>query len=96
MTDDAASVRAEWRADEEQWSRAALERWEHARGLADVARDAMRRGDTVAFAFTEVTWTGVLVAVGDDVARLDVGSAFVDLRLAADSPFVLRVRAGCR
>jgi hypothetical protein len=94
MSDDAAMARAEWRADEQAWSRAAFEHWEHGRSLADIARDAMHRGDTVTFAFVSHTWSGEVVAVGRDLACLDTGDTRVDLRLAADAPFVLRVRAG--
>jgi hypothetical protein len=100
MSDDAAAIRAEWRADEEQWSRAAFEQWEHGRGLADIARDCMHRGDIVTFAFASASglqsWTGVLVATGHDVARVDTGDVRVDVRLAVDAPFVLRVRPGTR
>ena len=92
--DGAAAVRAEWRADEEEWSRAALEHWEHGRSLADVARACMHRGDPVTVAFATVAWSGVIVGVGNDVARLDVVARRVDVRLAADAPFVLRVRRG--
>jgi hypothetical protein len=94
VIDDAAAVRAEWRADEEQWARAALERWEHNRGLADVMRDCMHRDDVVTCELPIVTWTGAVAAVGVDVACLDVGGTPVDIRLTADAPFVLRVRAG--
>jgi hypothetical protein len=87
-------VRAEWRADGEQWSRAALERWEHGRGLADVLRDAGHRGDTVTFAFPTVTWSGVITALGVDVVRLVAGDVAVDLKVALDAPWVLRTRAG--
>jgi hypothetical protein len=93
MSDDAAMLRAEWRADEEQWSRAALERWEHGRALSDVLRDAMHRGDTITFAFPTVTWSGSVVAVGDDVVRVETGDSCVDFRVTADAPFVLRARA---
>jgi hypothetical protein len=100
MGEAAAALRAEWRAEEERWSRAALEQWEHGRTLADVARDSMHRGDTVTFAYPAVVWTGTLRAVGSDVARLDTGDTRVDLRLAPDAPFVLRTRPrrddGCR
>lgn len=96
MWDDAATVRAQWRAEAEAWSRAALEHWEHSRGLADVVRDASQRGDVVSFTFASVTWAGVVVAVSVDVARVDTGSALVDVRLATEAPFVLRVRAGER
>jgi len=92
MPDDAAAIRAEWRADEEQWSRAALEQWEHGRALADVVRDCMHRGDVVTFEFASHSWTGTVIAVGHDVARVDTGDAWVDVRLAAEAPFVVRVR----
>jgi hypothetical protein len=94
VVDEGAAVRAEWRAEEEQWSRAALERWEHGRRLADVLRDCMHRDDVVTCELPTVTWTGAVVAVGIDVVRLDVGDAPVDVRLTADAPFVLRARAG--
>ncbi len=95
-SDSAAAVRAEWRADEEEWSRAALEHWEHGRSLADVARDCMHRGDAVTVAIGSVAWSGVIAGVGTDVARLDVPAGPVDVRLAAEAPFVLRVRSGSR
>jgi hypothetical protein len=93
-TDDAATVRAEWRAEEDQWSRAALERWEHGRTLAEVARDCMHRGDLVTVAFTWIAWSGAITDVGRDVAGIDVAGVRVDVRLASDAPFVLRVRSG--
>jgi hypothetical protein len=96
MSHDAAVVRAEWRAEEEAWSRAALERWEHGRRLADVVRDAMQRGDAVSFAFASSTWSGVVVAVADDVVCVDTGVARVAIRLTSSAPFVLRMRADDR
>lgn len=96
MTDDigdaAATLRAEWRAEEERWSRAALEHWEHRRSLADVVRAAMHRGDVVVVAFADVVWSGAVVGVGHDVARVDVGGTSIDIRLAPGAPFVLRTR----
>ncbi len=94
MADAAAAVRAEWRAEEERWSLAALEQWEHGRTLADVVRDCMHRGDSVTLTYADVVWTGSLRAVGTDVARLDRGGIRVDVRLAADAPFVLRPHPG--
>jgi hypothetical protein len=85
------AVRAEWRAEEERWSRAAFEHWEHDQTLADVARACMHRGDALSFVFTDVTWSGELVAVGRDVACLDVDGRVVDVRLSPRAPFVLRV-----
>jgi hypothetical protein len=94
MADDANAIRAEWRAEEDAWTRAAFERWEHERTLADVLRDAMHRGDAVTVSFGEVGWTGELVAVGTDVARIATGGAVVDVRLAPDAPLVVRLRKG--
>jgi hypothetical protein len=94
MPDEAMAARAQWRADEDEWSRAALEHWEHGRGLVDVARDCMHRGDTVTIVFASVAWSGGIVAVGHDVVCIDAGSARVDVRIAPDAPFVLRVRRG--
>jgi len=94
VSDEAAKVRAEWRADEAQWSRAALERWEHGLALVDVLRACAQRGDTVTFEFPSVTWTGRIVGVGADIARVEAGDASVDVHLAADAPFVLRTRPG--
>jgi hypothetical protein len=94
VVDDAAAVRAEWRAEEDRWSRAALEHWEHGRGLDDVLRDCMRRGDVVTCAFADVSWTGAVLAVGVDVVRIDARERPVDVRLAVDAPFVLRNRPG--
>jgi hypothetical protein len=83
----AHSVRAAWRADEEAWARAALARWEHQRTLVDVLRDCMHRGDTVAFGFASCTFTGVLTAVGRDLARITTPAGGVD----ASMPAVVRV-----
>ncbi len=87
-------ARAEWRAEEEQWSRAALECWEHGRSLVDAVRDCVHRGDAVTFGFASQAWSGVVVAVGRDVACVDAGAGRVDIRLGTDAPFVLRVRGG--
>jgi hypothetical protein len=92
MSDEAATTRATWRADEEEWSWAALEHWEHQRTLVDVLRDCMLRGDTARFAFGDVSWSGTVVAVGVDVVRVEVDPFAVDIRVSADAPFVLRTR----
>ena len=59
----AGALRAAWRAEEAEWSRAALERWQHEQTLVDVLRECMHRGDTVAVRFAAHTFTGV-VTVG--------------------------------
>ncbi len=87
----AHTVRAAWRADEETWARAALARWEHERALVDVLRDCMHRGDTVAFGFASCTFTGLLTAVGRDVARITTPAGGVDVRVDATMPAVVRL-----
>jgi hypothetical protein len=94
VSDDAAVVRAEWRAEAEEWSRAALEHWEHARGLVDVLRECMQRGDAVTITSPSVTWSGVLSAVGADIGRVNTGTTNVDLRVTPDAPIVVSARAG--
>jgi hypothetical protein len=91
-TTNAGALRAEWRAEEAAWSRAAFECWEHGRTLADVLRDSSGRGDTVVVELASTTWVGTVAAVGDDVVRLAVGPLPVDVRLSADAPFVVRTR----
>jgi hypothetical protein len=92
----AAAVRAEWRADEDAWTRAAYEQFEHGRTLVDVARDCMHRGDRVALAVGDATFTGVVTSVGPDTARVQVGADpgdVVDVHLGAAVGVVLRVDA---
>jgi hypothetical protein len=94
VADAAAALRAEWRAEEERWSRAALEQWEHRRTLADVVLAAMHRGDRVTVLVADVAWSGWVIGVGHDVARIATGGILVDVRLGSAAPLVLRVHAG--
>jgi hypothetical protein len=88
----AAGVRAEWRADEEEWTRAALEHWHHRRALLDVVRECMHRGDTVTLRLPHATFTGRVTAVGDDIIAIAVlGESRVDVRVDPHLPFVVRV-----
>lgn len=92
----AAGLRAEWRADEEAWTRAALERWEHDRTLLDVLRACMHRGDTVALAFPGRTFRGVVSAVGADLARVETVDGSVDAHLCPTAVLSLCVVATAR
>lgn len=92
----AAAVRAEWRADEDAWTRAALEQWEHDRTLLDVLRTCMHRGDTVALEFPDRTFVGVVDAVGAELARLATSEGSVDAHVDAAAVFSLRVVAPAR
>src|SRR5713101_2143013 len=96
LHDAGARVRAAWRADEEEWTRAAWEAWEHERTLADVARDAMHRGDVVVAILTSRTFRGLVMAVGVDLVRIAAPDGVVDLRLMADSPLTFRIVAPAR
>lgn len=86
-----AALRAEWRDDEEAWTRAAFDRWEHGRTLVDIARECMHRGDTVMVTTAHVLLRGAIRAVGPDTVRLVDDEGMVDVHLADDSPIVLRV-----
>jgi hypothetical protein len=84
----AAELHREWRADEEEWSRAALEHFRHGRSLVDVLRDAMHRGDVVVLGDDPGALRGVLVHVGDDWCRFDAVGGMVELPVTASSPVV--------
>ena len=92
----AGELRAAWRAEEAAWSRAALERWEHDRSLADVvarlhAPWRHRRVDLGCTAFTGA------VAIGGRRHRAHrTADGAVDVRLVADAPVVVRVVESAR
>jgi hypothetical protein len=91
LGDAAAAVRAEWRADEEEWTRAAFERWQHARTLVDVLRECMHRGDTVALRLPHETLTGTVQSVGDDLLALAMPEGRVDVNVGGVVPLVARI-----
>jgi hypothetical protein len=92
----AAALRAEWRADEHAWTRAALEQWEHDRTLVDVLRTCLHRGDTVALELPGRAFVGIVSAVGDDIARVATPDGSVDVQLVPTAAFVLRIVAPAR
>jgi hypothetical protein len=94
--DAAAAARSEWRADEEAWTRAAVERWLHERTLLDVARECLHRGDTVNVRFADRVFCGRVGAVGDDLFSLELVEGRVDVAATRAAPFVLRVAARAR
>ncbi|MGI8797026.1 MAG: hypothetical protein ACR2IR_10685 [Acidimicrobiia bacterium] len=79
----AGRLRDEWRAEEEEWSRAAATQWAHGRRLVDIARELMHRGDAVAVTSGRATFTGVVTHVGADLLRLRTAAGSVDVHLAA-------------
>jgi hypothetical protein len=91
LGDAAAAARAEWRADEEAWTRAAAEQWRHNRTMRDVLRDSMHRGDRLELVLPSITFAGAVAAVGDDVVVLDAIDGLIDVNVAAQMPFLVRV-----
>jgi hypothetical protein len=89
--DSAAAARAEWRADEDEWTRAAVEQWHHGRTLLDVVRDSMHRGDVVALGIGASTATGTICSVGDDFVSVASTAGRVDVRADPTTPLVLRI-----
>jgi hypothetical protein len=83
LGETAGRLRDEWRAEEEEWSRAAAARWTHGRRLVDIARELMHRGDTVAVTTGRSSFRGEVTHVGTDVLRLGTVGGPVDVHLAA-------------
>ena len=96
LRDVAAAARAEWRADEEEWTRAAVERWRHGRTVLDLAREHMHRGDTLRVAVGDARFTGVVVSVGHDVLTLAVPDGRVDVHARAGAPLAWHVVSSAR
>ena len=86
-----AALRAEWRDEEEEWTRAAFEHWEHGHTLVDIARDCMHRGDTVTFTTPHVVIRGVIDAVGLDTVLVVDDDRVTDVHLVESGAIVLRV-----
>ena len=95
---EAAAARAEWRAEEEEWTRAEAERWAHQRSLADLAREYLHRGDTVEVYVAGARFRGLLSRVGDDWLRVETDGGAADVFLGAGVVLrrVVRARAGGR
>jgi hypothetical protein len=89
----AAAARAEWRAEEEEWTRAEAERWRHQRTVAGLAREYLHRGDTVEVAIAGATFRGTLTRVGDDWLQVQTDGGEVDVSLAAGIVLRRLVRA---
>lgn len=78
----AAEARAEWRTEEEEWTRAEAERWIHRRSLADLAREYLHRGDTVEVIAGACVFRGTLSRVGRDWLQVLTGAGAVDVALS--------------
>ncbi len=95
-----AAAREEWRSEQEAAARDAVEQWQHARTLVDVAREYMHRGDRVAITVAGHHATGEIVEVARDRLAVFDGDRRIDVHLHDALPLALRVveraRAGGR
>jgi hypothetical protein len=84
-----ASVRAEWRAEEEAATSDAMERWRRARTLVDWLVERMHVGDSIAATIGPQSFTGTVDEVGRDTFGLRTPFARVDVHLGAVGPLDL-------
>lgn len=94
----AAAIRSEIRLEAEEAEREAALSAAMRRNLADVARELMAHGDTVAVDVGERIFVGPIVAVGADMLTIEAGSWRVDVNLNALQRMrvVRRARSGGR
>jgi hypothetical protein len=80
------AAREERRAEEEEYTRAALRQWARHRDLVDVVRELQHRGDTISVQVGRMVFVGVVDAVGRDYVQLRTDGGRVDIRLASHAP----------
>ena len=90
-----ASMRSEWRAEEEQATRDALERWRRSRTIVDWFVERMNAGDVIAVTCGTQRFTGTVEEVGPDLVGVRAAFARIDVHLASTAPmqFALVERA---
>jgi hypothetical protein len=89
------AAREERRAEEEEYTRAALRQWARHRDLIDVVRELQHRGDTISVQAAPTRFVGLIDAVGRDYVRLRTDGGRIDIRLASseqDTPVPVLVR----
>jgi hypothetical protein len=82
LQDLSAAIRNEIRLEAEEAEREAAAAAALRRDLADVARELMARGDTVAVDAGQRVFAGEIVGVGSDLLTVDAGASRVDVNLA--------------
>ena len=96
------AAREERRAEEEEYSRAALRQWARHRDILDVIRELQHRGDTVSMQAGDIVFIGTIDAVGRDYVQLRTDGGRVDVRLAPSpndhtpAPMLVRVVSRAR
>jgi hypothetical protein len=93
LGDAGASMREEWRDEQESVTQDAIEQWRHSRTLLDLARDLMHRGDHVSVLAGGHRVVGVIVEVARDrIAVFDEPhDVRVDVQIAPTIPLSLTV-----
>jgi hypothetical protein len=80
------AAREERRAEEEEYTRAAVRQWARHRNLVDVVREHQHRGDAISVQSGDIVFVGVVDAIGRDYVKLRTEGGSVDIRLASSSP----------
>lgn len=80
------AAREERRAEEEEYTRAAVRQWARHRGLLDVLRELQHRGDTVSVQTGNIVFVGLIDAMGYDYVRLGTDAGRVDIRIGSPAP----------
>ena len=98
LEDVAAAIRSELRLEAEEAEREAAVSAAMRRDMADVARELMAHGDTVAIDVGQRMFVGHIIAVGSDVVTVDTEPRRVDVNLNALQRMrvVERARSGGR
>jgi hypothetical protein len=98
LGDVAAAIRSEIRLEAEEAEREAAVSAAMRRDVADVARELMAHGDTVAIDVGQRMFVGPIMAVGSDVVTIDTEPRRVDVSLKALQRMrvVRRARSGGR
>src|SRR5437879_8901058 len=101
LEDVAAAIRSELRLEAEEAEREAAVSAALRRDVADVARELMAHGDTVAIEVGQCSFVGPILAVGSDVVTLETGSSTgsrvdVNLKFLQRMRVVNRARSGGR
>jgi ribosomal protein L21E len=79
------AAREERRAEEEEYTRAALRQWARHRDLLDVVRELQHRGDTISLRIGDVVLVGTIDTVGRDYVQLRTDGGRVDVRLTSSA-----------
>jgi hypothetical protein len=81
-----ASMREEWRTEQEAATRDAAESWQHRRTLVDLVTEHMHRGDRLAVTVAGQRFAGVPEEVGEDLIALRTLFGRVDIHITSGVP----------